>query len=396
MKRMISMLLIALLTLTGCQPQMEVSAAESEAERLIAQAQTTLPAVTLEKKEPPTEEGISPLYAKLGAPERFAPEVDAGSDKISVEVDAKVVLPDTDGLPVVKVQPAQFSQETVNALFALFCGDTVMYDTSASGFTRNHILANIELSQRWIEDEMFDLKEEGKSMRTLMEKELAEMPEDIGEMVSSGKLREMVYSFFSSDIGRYMGVSAVERPESALGESLGKMFSVQNDFHTMDWEDHNVDFGPETGARCSYYDDDTDDKIRGQHAFTLINGPEDVPEAALRELGMTPEEAAELVRESFREAGLELAVDKVYLNTIREYGTTVMDGVEYETDPSEDSPTYYRAYVVTLGQVMDGVPTRTVTEAQANNGKNESSMEPSWFYQRIECEVYDGGIQGFT
>lgn len=396
MKRIISILLIALLALTGCQAQMEVPAAESEAERLIAQAQTTHPAVTLEKKEQPAEEGISPLYAKLGAPERFVPEVDAGSDKISVEVDAKVVLPDTDGLPVAKVQPAQFSQETVDALFELFCGDTVMYDTSDSGYTRDDILGNLEMWQGRLNDEDSLMRENARGMVELLEAQLETMPEDVEEMVSSAELREMVYSFGTPDVGRYMGVDTVERPEAEPGESDGKRFMIRNDYHIMDWKDPNIDFGPATGAYARYYDNDTNDRLRGQHSFTLINAPEDVPDEALQQLGMTPEEAAELVQESFREAGLELAVDKVYLNTVQEYGTTVMDGVEYETEPSEDSPTCYRAYVVTLGQVMGGAASRTVTEAQANNGKNESSMEPSWFYQRIECEIYDGGIQNFT
>lgn len=396
MKRIISLLLIVLLAFTGCKMEQPVPTVQSDVDKLIEQAQTTPDPDIAEVRAEETPNN-SPLYARLGAPAVFAPEIETNSDSVTIKVDAKVVLPDTDKLPIVKVKPAQFSQETVSNLFELLCGDTVMYDTSPSGFTRNEIIANTEVYKSWIENDfvgLADLKEEGKGMLALVEKELAQMPENIEELVSTGELREMVYSFYTPDLGRYMGVHAVEKPEAPIGESHGRTFKVQNDFITMDWDDHNVDYGPETKALIAYHDE-TDSRIIGDHKFELINSEENVPDEALKQLGMTPEEAAELVISEMKKAGLELAVDKVYLDTIREFSTVVIDGVEFQSEPTEDSQTNY-AYAVTLGQVMGGAPTRTVTEAEGNNCKNVASMEPSWFYQHIECGVFDGKIMWFA
>jgi len=393
MKRIISLLLIVLLTFTGCKMEQPVPTVQSDVDKLIEQAQTTPDPDIAEVRAEETPNN-SPLYARLGAPAVFAPEIETNSDSVTIKVDAKVVLPDMDKLPIVKVKPAQFSQETVSSLFELFCGDTVMYDTSPSGFTRNGIIANMESFRGWIEDDIVDLKEEGKGMLALMEKELAQMPENIEELVSTGELREMVYSFYTPDLGRYMGVHAVEKPEAPIGESRGRNFKVQNDFITMDWDDHNVDYGPETRAFIDYHDE-TDSQIIGDHRFELINSLEDVPDEALKRLGMTPKEAADLVVDEMKKAGLELSADKVYLDTIKEFSTVVIDGIEHQTESTENSQIINYAYVVTLGQVMGGAPTRTVTESEGNNCKNLASMEPSWFYQHIRCDVLDGKITRF-
>ena len=204
MKRIISLLLIVLLAFTGCKMEQPVPTVQGDVDKLIKQAQTTPDPDIAEVRAEETPNN-SPLYARLGAPAVFAPEIETNSDSVTIKVDAKVVLPDTDKLPIVKVKPAQFSQETVSNLFELLCGDTVMYDTSPSGFTRNEIIANMEVYKSWIENDfvgLADLKEEGKGMLALVEKELVQMPENIEELVSTGELREMVYSFYTPDLGR--------------------------------------------------------------------------------------------------------------------------------------------------------------------------------------------------
>lgn len=394
MKRTVSVLLTALLLLNGCQAQPHVPTAMNGAERLIEQALAAPWPGTEEDARQSAETGRSPLYAKLGVPERFAPIVDSGSDALSVEVDAKVVLPDVDKLPMLKVKPAQFSQKTVDALFKLLCGDTRMYDTSASGHTRESLERNLEMWRERLDDEDALMREDAKGMVELLEAQLAAMPGNVEDMVSTARLREMVYSFGTPDVGRYMGVNAVERPEDAY-EMGGKRFMVHNDFHRMDWEDRNIDFGPETGARITYFDGDTMLHANGANTYTLVDAAEDVPKEALESLGMAPEEAAGLVQAAMDGAGLELAVDNVWLNTRREYSKTVVDGAAHYSEPTADSPASY-TYMVTLGQVLGGAATRSVYEAEANNRKNLSSMEPAWFYQRIGCEVYDGAIQSFS
>ena len=53
-------------------------------------------------------------------------------------------------------------------------------------------------------------------MLDFLEAELAAIPDDPAKMISDGTLREMIISTNKPDIGRYMGVSAVEKPFACL------------------------------------------------------------------------------------------------------------------------------------------------------------------------------------
>lgn len=120
MKRFLSiLLLLALLPLcfAACQrtPD-EVIVVQKDTERLVEQARAHGGAA----------DAGQALSARLGTPERYRADY-AYADAFSMTADAAVVLPEADRLPTARVIPADFSQETVDRLYAYLVGDTPMY-----------------------------------------------------------------------------------------------------------------------------------------------------------------------------------------------------------------------------------------------------------------------------
>lgn len=70
-------------------------------------------------------------------------------------------------------------------------------------------------------------REKAQKMLDFLEAELAAIPDDPAKMISDGTLREMIISTNKPDIGRYMGVSAVEKPFAASDESYGRSFRCE-------------------------------------------------------------------------------------------------------------------------------------------------------------------------
>lgn len=92
---------------------------------------------------------------------------------------------------------------------------------------------------------------------------------------------------------------------------------------------------------------------------------------------------------------VSLKTDGVFLLERHYYLTETVNG-ETQTiyDVLSDEPPRC-IYIVTLGQSVGGIPCRNVLEANANNFKTETSLTPSWFYERIKCVVSDEGIESF-
>lgn len=206
----------------------------------------------------------------------------------------------------------------------------------------------------------------------------------------------MIISTNKPDIGRYMGVSAVEKPFAASDESYGQSFSVRNDPLRMAYDDESVDWGEEIGASLSYNRGSRVDDGGAMEIYTLLLDESVVPEQAKDSLTITPSEARALVESTISALPVSLKTDGVFLLERHYYLTETVNG-ETQTiyDVLSDEPPRC-IYIVTLGQSVGGIPCRNVLEANANNFKTETSLTPSWFYERIKCVVSDEGIESFS
>lgn len=400
MKKICSLLLaIALLvSLAACQAEAEaVTPVKSDMERMADNAMQA-PATA------PTEadgDASAALAALLGAPTRYQAEIVHTDERLSIVADASVHVPNVPAMPIARIRPIQFSQSVVDALFATFCGDTVMYDTTVSGFTRARLEKNIEMYQKRVEEKSGGEKESAQRMLDALEAELATIPTDLSQMVSDGMLQKRNLNTFKPNIGSYMGVYALELPNAAWGESNGKEFYVSNDMLTMDYADESVDWSEEIGANFSY----TAPRERVTAASyniigSIIADETTVPAQAAGSLQTTPAEARALAEAAAAKLGCDLVSDMVLLEEKHYFtedqpvggetgaGLTVADG-------QESVPNDY-CYVVTFGQSVNGVPCRSVFEALGNNAKTETGETPTWFYPVVECTVDDLGLQGFS
>lgn len=379
MKKGICMLLVAalLLSLAACQVeagQPEASALQQDMAQMLETA--AAPAQT-------ARQGGS-LRERLGAPETYEPQIQPQSDKLTLVVDAAVQVPEVAGMPVAKVRPAQFSQEQVTAFFRYLCGDTPMYDLGRMGMSRKMLKANISMYRERVE-ESAENRQKYQPMLDFFETEYAKLPADLEQTRTDGTMREMVFSFFAPDIGRYQGLAAREKNSEEEWET-GKVFSVRNDFKEMDWENENIDWGPETGASL-FYNADKAVQFGHEPRYMRIVDELAIPEQAGSILAITPLEARIQVEELLKATDTGLAVNGIYL-----YEKIPLPHTE---DEGRDIPEVDYAYIVTAGRVVNGIACRRV-EVEANNHKTLDSMEPSWFYELIESEVTNDGIERFN
>ncbi|MEG1811173.1 MAG: DUF6034 family protein [Clostridia bacterium] len=396
MKRIISAILlfcILLFTLTACQKTPEVDIViQKDMEQMLELAQETPDVSSVPQNAAPQAE--SPLIARLHVPERYSPEITSANERLTITVDAAVRVPNAIAMPIARVRPIQFSQEVVSAFFERFCGDIILYDTTPSGFTKYQLEENILMYANRVNERTGSEREAAKKKLDFLETELAGIPADTADMVSDGTLREMIISTSKPDVGRYMGVSAVEKPFGALRESKGVAFSARNDPGRMDYDDESVDWGKEIGASLSYGTNRNYGEDNGEESYKFLLDETAVPENARGSLALTPAEARAMVEEAMTGLPVELMTDGVYLMEKRFFKQEVIDGETCIYDEFSDEPPRF-AYVVTLGQPVGSVPCRNVMEAEANNFKTETSLTPSWFYERIRCIVTDDGIESF-
>ncbi|MEG1894566.1 MAG: DUF6034 family protein, partial [Clostridia bacterium] len=110
MKKLLIIMLAALLLLTACQKTPEVDIViQKDMEQMLEKAEAT--------ESIDNEPAALPLRERLGAPERYAREFSDHDGALYVNVDARVDLPDANNMPIFRVACADFEQSTVTALF---------------------------------------------------------------------------------------------------------------------------------------------------------------------------------------------------------------------------------------------------------------------------------------
>ena len=393
MKKLFIFAFTAFLLLTACQATPDAPiVVQKDMEQMLEKAQKT----PISTETMPDDGERYPLLSRLGAPERYTADITPVGERLTMDIDAVVRVPEAEAMPIAQVRPIQFTQEVVSAFFDRFRGGVTLYDTTPSGFNKAWLEKNILRCMSRVKESTGKEREKAQKMLDFLEAELAAIPDDPAKMISDGTLREMIISTNKPDIGRYMGVSAVEKPFAASDESYGRSFSVRNDPLRMAYDDESVDWGEEIGASLSYNRGSRVNDGGAKEIYTLLLDESVVPEQAKDSLTITPSEARALVESTISALPVSLKTDSVFLLEQHYYLTETVNG-ETQTiyDVLSDEPPRC-IYIVTLGQSVGGIPCRNVLEANANNFKTETSLTPSWFYERIKCVVSDEGIESFS
>lgn len=124
---------IGMSVLAGCRPEQENSAALSKG----------LEHMLLLAASPDQTAGV--LAERLGAPGRYESYVEDAEGGFKVTIDADVILPEADGIPLIRVEPQPFDQSTVDKLIeALFDGGKLYTPESLSRETKAELAGLLE------------------------------------------------------------------------------------------------------------------------------------------------------------------------------------------------------------------------------------------------------------
>ena len=120
MKKLMCMLTcFVLLLLCACQPTPEKPVViQKDMEQMLEKAQAA-PEADLEARP---ETSLSERYA---IPQQMKLAITGAEGRLSISIDAPVTVPERE-LPLARVSPAQFGQDTVTAFYDALVGDTPM------------------------------------------------------------------------------------------------------------------------------------------------------------------------------------------------------------------------------------------------------------------------------
>lgn len=180
MKRIAIIILITIM-LCACQPTPEEAI-------VIPKNQEVM--VDKAKDEIPREEQMLALKERIGAPDRYRYTYQEGF--VSLSIDAEVSVPDAE-LPIVRVFPDNFDQNTANRFWATLIGDAQMYEYD-SALTKDSIKRQMEYLVRIIDGEIPDKDsmetvEEAQAELEELEKQYANAPDTVPCVRSDATLK---------------------------------------------------------------------------------------------------------------------------------------------------------------------------------------------------------------
>jgi hypothetical protein len=235
MKRITVVLLSAMfLTLTSCKPTPESPIVQGKnLDRLIEKAGDGLTG-----NEQPIEVDLA---QRLGVPERYISQRINKKKKLTLNADAEITLPDY-AMPVIRVEPDDFSQELSEKLYYILTGDTPMYEeqTELTKSQIQHIISGIEdeiaylkpFIERGVPTPPGTIEEMEKQIKELRQK-YETAPEEIALIpaVPEIKTRNSIDREGKKN-GEFTGFYATEKP-GLFGTDKGKKFYVMNNSKTQ-------------------------------------------------------------------------------------------------------------------------------------------------------------------
>ena len=350
MKRVLPVLLIALVMATACAKAPDSAAnAQKNTDQIVTIASTGMepalapsPAASQSPDSAAAEEpaAASPLFDKLGAPSRYQATLTPGTNKLKIDVDAEVILPNAESIPTVRIAARDFSQEEVTKFFNIFCGDTVMYKARTEE-TRAEIQQRIDKFREELETASGARKDKVEENIAYYQKEYDKAPETIADEVTDGTLYEDQLGI-QEYLAKFMKVSAREFPDV---NDEGQSFGARNNYY-----DKNTKSGYDftIGASIGYTRSPTRYSLLGVNPIEFIADESGVPSEASGDLSFTPVEARDLIEQFWLENGFtDMSVSGVYL--AYNHDTETMQLRE-----SDDCANRH-AYIVTCGKSVNGV-----------------------------------------
>ncbi len=364
-------LLIVLVFVTGCQqtPEKAAVAEKQDTEHLLEQA----------RKETASSD-LRSLSEQYSIPETYTYDAQGADGKLNINVNARVIVPESSALPIYRVRQTEFSQGTVSAYFQALCGDAEMWidsgQQSKSQINDTIVKVKARIAQIQDDPQLSDELEMNKQLLAELEQKLKTAPDTPAEQRADGTLikkndaatdmppseegDEPLATPKIQDVGVATGIEAYER----YNGGTGRTFYVNND-----------------GSPSIIYMDLRNPAAGGDFGLSYslpVTDDSNVDVEMLSKAGLKPGEARQMVQGLLDKTDSGMAVDSVYLQ----------DDAQYYDDGTVQPAENY-AYLIYCVRLVDGLPCSYVTgESQPES----DAMASAWRYEQMYFLVNGEGI----
>ncbi len=350
------------------------------------------------------------LAAKLGVPERYITDESFSDGSLTLSADAEIVLPNVTALPVLRIKPADFSQEMAGRMYDYLVGDTPMFQ-QVLRLTKSQIEEDlVGWRQRLSDPEVGeDGKAQAKEQIAILEGAYDGAPYAL-ELTPGdstlGAWPEINYQT-GEVICEYNGVNLAEIP--GLNVRKGKQFSIRNNnpdgevIVTENVGGWTVTDTASQGASFNYYNYDLieDDEFGAiaetVNADSLTDRPESIG-------GFSYQDAIDMTQEFLNASGIEdmqissltmrLMLPDSYIDTF--YGKDTTPSAQQEISEALRNGDYDdKATGVVIGlELTRKVNDIPLTASQGGSFVDSDDMfSKQWVYERFDIEVCSEGIR---
>ncbi len=414
MKRIICIILAAILfaCLAGCQKSPESPIVVGKNVDLLIDKATEADSDEDTQTPAPEASDYSALLAeKLGVPERFITDASYSDERLKISADAEIILPNAAALPVMRVEPENFSQELADKLYDVLIGDTLMYQQQMR-YTKKQIEEDLVRWRRILEEpgsvENGDQsKEQAKEKIAELEAAYDSAPDNPELIPADAAICTQQEIDFTSGktMCEYSGVDIAENP--GIGLQQGKSFSIRN--NTKDGEiiiEENVGGWTVTdtasqGAKF-YYSDNSVMREDACYITAETVTPDSLTDRPEQVGGFSYEDAMNMAYEFLDEAGIEdMKVKSLTLTLMlpEEYNAKFfgMDvgPAEEETLMADIKSGEYDDEVLDVmidmefGRTVNGIP---VTSNGSSCYIGDAMFGEQWIYESFSVKVSKEGI----
>ncbi|MBR4905292.1 MAG: hypothetical protein IKZ44_00375 [Clostridia bacterium] len=367
MKRIISILLIALLFL-ACQPTPESSI-------IVGKDQTAM--IEQAKKPIAAELQNLTIRERLDAPDRLTYSYHKGN--LTIDADAEVVVPDAE-LPIVRVFPMEFDQETVTELWNVLVGDVPM-TARVNVPAKEEIASRIQTLTAAIDNGdlatyHFASQEEAEQAIAVLKRQYREAPDVASGDPADGTLLKGVYL---DDTGKEVSTNTYLNAESY---ETGYRFSVTNSGTNREpvikkfYDEYGREIGTSTlpvssGGAFSFVKGN-EAEIRCYIYERELTFSDGCPKEGGDTLTVTPAQARASAEDCLRRSGLDgsYRVQRIFL--IRDYGSTRF------------------SYRIVCTHTVNGC--ETLMAGNVIDVDEDDIYAPQWQLEKLLLDVNDSGI----
>lgn len=377
------LLLLVIVCVSACQPTPDIQIVVGKnQEQMIEAAKQTQP--------PGQEQDDLTLSERLSVPQRYT--VELTEDKLRILVNAEVIFPDTDKVPMFKVSAADFTQEHADGLIkAMFNGETLYeWESGELRMTKEEVerMLIIWRQRKASSDEEFASKEGQEwcdSAIERFEQEYLTASEENNVIVSDGilKPRDLINHETGEKAATYYGLIAFTGDES---DKPARFFIENNNDLKEPIKYKDGGFTAVERNAILRYNIHSDDIGSNDNYWMSSPIPVDsdtviTDEKVLEKLKTTPKEAQKLAENMLKIADID------YMTL---YSMSLVDNANDGSVDDIVSPAALYAYRLQFVRVVDGIHCAYMEGTAAS--EDNTTYSAFWNYETLDIYIDDRGI----